>query len=52
MRKNKYVRYVMINKNVKVQITYKVLHDGDDDDDDKVRSTNKKWNATNKKVIH
>ena len=31
----------MINKNVQVQITYKVLHGGDDDDDDKVQSTNK-----------
>ena len=40
----------MINKNVKVQITYKLLHD---DDDDKVRSTTtKNETLTNKKVIH
>ena len=39
----------MINKNVKVQITYKVLHD----DDDKDRSTlTKNETLTNKKVIH
>ena len=35
--KNKYVRYVMINKNVPtiLQITYQVLHDNDDKNCDK-----------------